>query len=201
MAAHAPRLLSAADIRHAVQRVANRACDQIGQIGVIMGGRGKGCCLHYRFYTVRAAYRKALHNGARMVGLEGRGTCPILLFMENETQVLYNQSCPICRAEIDAYRKRAERDGLPLRFDTMDRAADWGLTSDQAAKRLHVMQNGVLLSGLPAFRALWSQMPHLRWLARVTGWPVIGPVAVGVYDRILAPMLFAAHKRRMVRGR
>lgn len=116
--------------------------------------------------------------------------------MKDDTRVLYNETCPVCRFEIDAYARRAARDGLPLRFDTLSQAADWGLTPDQAARRLHVMQGGVVLSGVPAFRALWAQMPHMAWAARVAGWPVIAPVGEWVYDRILAPALYAMHTRR-----
>jgi len=116
--------------------------------------------------------------------------------MTKETRVLYNRTCPVCRVEIEAYRRRAEAEDLPIRFDALDRAGDWGLTEDQAARRLHVWQDGRVLSGLAAFRALWSAMPHWRWLARVTGWPVIRPLAALGYDRIAAPLLYRAHLGR-----
>ena len=58
--------------------------------------------------------------------------------MTQETRVLFNETCPVCRFEIDAYRRRAVAGGLPIRFDTLDRAEDWGLTPDQAARQLHV---------------------------------------------------------------
>lgn len=111
-------------------------------------------------------------------------------------RVLYNQTCPICRTEISAYQRRALRDGLPIRFDTLDRAEDWGLTADQAAQRLHVWHQGQILSGLAAFRVLWRQMPHLRWLARLTGVPGVHWIAEQTYERILAPLLYRAHIRR-----
>jgi predicted DCC family thiol-disulfide oxidoreductase YuxK len=114
----------------------------------------------------------------------------------SETEVLYNDTCPVCRFEIDAYARRAVADGLPIRFDRLDRAADWGLTPDQAARALHVRQNGVVLSGLPAFRALWAAMPRWRWLARVTGWPVVRPICAAIYAWVLAPLLYRMHRRR-----
>ncbi|RGP35237.1 thiol-disulfide oxidoreductase DCC family protein [Pseudotabrizicola alkalilacus] len=116
--------------------------------------------------------------------------------MENQTRVLYNQTCPICRAEISAYQRRALRDGLPIRFDTLDHAADWGLSAEDATRRLHVWHEGQVLSGLAAFRALWAQMPHLRWLARLTGVPGVHWLADRIYDHILAPLLYRAHRRR-----
>ncbi len=116
-----------------------------------------------------------------------------------ETRVLYNDTCPVCSFEIDAYRKRALAADLPIRFDTLSDAAKWGLTPDQAARRLHVVHQGQLLSGIPAFRALWSEMPHLHWLARLTGRPFIGAAAITLYDQLLAPLLFWMHVRRQKR--
>lgn len=118
----------------------------------------------------------------------------------DDTEVLYNDTCPVCRFEIDAYAKVAKADGLPIRFDRLARAEDWGLTADQAARALHVRHGGQVLSGLPAFRTLWGQMPRWRWLARVTGWPVVGPLCEMVYSRVLAPLLYRAHLRRQRRG-
>jgi predicted DCC family thiol-disulfide oxidoreductase YuxK len=119
--------------------------------------------------------------------------------MTEETRILYNESCPICRFEIGAYRRRALADGLAFRFDTLDRAEDWGLTADEAARQLHVWQNGQVLSGLAAFRALWSRIPRLRWLARVTGWPIVRPLVGLLYRRFAAPLLYRAHLRRQDR--
>lgn len=114
----------------------------------------------------------------------------------SETRVLYNETCPVCRFEIDGYRRRAVADGLPIRFDQLDQASDWGLTPDQAARELHVWQDGRVLSGMPAFRALWQAMPRWRWLARASGWPVVRPVADWAYARVAAPILYRAHLRR-----
>lgn len=126
---------------------------------------------------------------------------PISSLMENtdllsNTQVLYNDTCPVCRFEIDSYRRLAEQRNLPIRFDRMAAAQDWGLSPDQAARRLHVSQNGQLLSGIPAFVALWSAMPRWRFVARLAALPGIHAAACFVYDRILAPMLYRAHLRR-----
>ena len=120
--------------------------------------------------------------------------------MNAEIRVLFNETCPVCRFEIDAYRRRALADGLPIRFDAMDKAADWGLTPDQAARQLHVWQDGRVLSGLEAFRALWSAMPRWRWLAWLTGLPVIRPLVGMLYARIAAPVLYRAHLRRQRRA-
>jgi predicted DCC family thiol-disulfide oxidoreductase YuxK len=112
----------------------------------------------------------------------------------SDTRILYNDTCPVCRFEIDHYRRQAQ--GLPLRFDPLTEAHLYGLTPDQAARRLHVLRDGELLSGLDAFRAIWASLPRTRWLARVTGLPVIHPVLAFVYNRLAAPVLYRAHLRR-----
>lgn len=122
--------------------------------------------------------------------------------MSNDTRILYNGECPVCRFEIGHYAAHAGRHGLPLRFDDLN-AADlglWGVSADEAARRLHVMHEGRLLSGLDAFRALWSAMPRYRWLARVAGLPVVRPALSFVYDRLAAPLLYRAHLRRQRRA-
>lgn len=124
---------------------------------------------------------------------------PYLLVMTKDTRVLYNETCPICRFEVEAYQRRTQAQGIEIAYHGLSQAADWGLTTDQAARRFHVMQDGKVLSGLPAFRALWQQMPHLRWLAWLTALPVIAPMAGGLYDYVLAPVLYRAHLRRQNR--
>ncbi|MEM8822749.1 MAG: DUF393 domain-containing protein [Pseudomonadota bacterium] len=115
-----------------------------------------------------------------------------------EMRVLYNASCPVCRFEIDHYRKVAARDGLPVRFDDLngpERAA-WGIDADTAARRLHVLEDGHVLSGFPAFLALWSEMPRMRWVARVLGLPGLRHGMSLLYDYVGAPLLYRAHLRR-----
>jgi len=118
-----------------------------------------------------------------------------------ETTTIYNAECPICRREIAGYRAYAEARALPLRFAALQETdlAALGLTPEDAARRLHVLRDGALLSGLPAFVALWSEMPRFRWLARLVSLPVLRPVATAVYDRALAPALYALHRRRVAR--
>lgn len=120
--------------------------------------------------------------------------------MTRETSVLFNQTCPVCRAEIDHYAAHARDRAVPLRLDGLDRAADWGLTPDQAARRLHVRVDGRVLAGVPAFLALWSVLPRYRWLARIVGLPGVRQAAGLVYDRVLAPALYRAHLRRLRRA-
>ena len=118
------------------------------------------------------------------------------------TTVLYNGSCPICSREIAAYRRHAADTGLPLDFRDLgtEDLSRWGVTEDEAARRLHVAHEGRVLTGLDAFRMLWGAMPRFAWLAWLTGLPLIRPLARLVYDRVAAPALYALHRRRRRRA-
>ena len=121
----------------------------------------------------------------------------------SRTEVLYNESCPVCRREVHHYRRLSEADGLPIAYadlDDPDGRADWGLSRDAAAARLHVRKDGEVLSGVPAFVALWREIPRYRWLARLVSLPGVHGLACLVYDHILAPALVAFDKRRHRRG-
>jgi len=119
-----------------------------------------------------------------------------------KTRVIYNADCPICSREVNAYRRYADAKALPLRFDDIhaDDLAEWGLTPDDAARRLHVIKDGRLIAGVPAFVALWDEMPRYRWLGRLVARPAIRPLANWTYERLFAPALYAMHRRRVARG-
>lgn len=119
--------------------------------------------------------------------------------MTDDTRVLYNEECPVCRFEIGHYRKQALAEGAALRFDDLSQVAAWGLTADQAARRLHVVHGGKLVSGIPAFQILWARLSGWRWLARITALPGFHQIACALYDYILAPALYRAHLARQRR--
>jgi predicted DCC family thiol-disulfide oxidoreductase YuxK len=121
--------------------------------------------------------------------------------MSDETKVLYNGECPVCAFEINHYAAYSKDKALPLRFDDLNVAelSDWGLTQDQAARRLYVLKGGELTSGIPAFLILWRDMPRYRWLARLVGVPGIKQFASLGYDWVLAPIIYRWHLRRQAR--
>lgn len=130
-----------------------------------------------------------------------RAAVAYLLVMENsaKTSVLYNATCPVCNFEIQHYARYAGATGLPIRFDDLnsDARVQWGLDADTAAKRLYVLRDGTLTSGIPAFLVLWSQMPRYVWLARFVGLPGVRQVASVAYDYILAPAIYRWHLLRL----
>ncbi|MEO0358304.1 MAG: DUF393 domain-containing protein [Pseudomonadota bacterium] len=117
------------------------------------------------------------------------------------TRILYNGSCPICRREISAYARYAKTHDLPLDFQDMGQTDlnDWGVTADQAARRIHVIKDGQLYDGIPAFALVWDDMPRFRWLAKAVRWPGVSWLASATYDLVLAPALYAMHRRRQAK--
>lgn len=117
------------------------------------------------------------------------------------TAVLFNANCPVCSFEIGHYARYCRETGLPIRFDDLNSGARdaWGIDADTAARRLYVLHEGQLVSGIPAFLVLWAQLPRYRWLARMVGLPGIRQVASAAYDVVLAPAIYRWHLRRQRR--
>ncbi|SMY08640.1 thiol-disulfide oxidoreductase DCC family protein [Flavimaricola marinus] len=123
--------------------------------------------------------------------------------MTQDTRILYNANCPVCSFEIDHYAAWAKAQNLPLRFEDLNTcdAAPYGVTQDQAARRLYVLHKGEVYGGVDGFIVLWQQMPRTRWLARVVGLPGIRQAASAGYDHIVAPLIYRWHLRRQARQR
>jgi predicted DCC family thiol-disulfide oxidoreductase YuxK len=81
----------------------------------------------------------------------------------------YDGGCPLCSKEIDHYRRldRERRVRWVDITDAGDELSAAGLDVETAMRRLHVREaDGRMLSGAPAFVAIWRRLPRYRWLAR-----------------------------------
>lgn len=87
--------------------------------------------------------------------------------------VYFDGSCPICSAEIAWYQRRAGED-VTFVDVSGDSAPAPDLTREAAMARFHVRdENGRLVSGAPAFIALWRRVPGIRWAGRLATVPPI----------------------------
>ncbi|MBS0123884.1 thiol-disulfide oxidoreductase DCC family protein [Thetidibacter halocola] len=122
---------------------------------------------------------------------------------DDRLTVIYNDTCPICAREVAGYKRTVAQEELPVDFAGLSDGdmQRFGLTPADAARRFHVMRGGERFSGVAAFALLWEQIPRLRWLAALVRLPVVAPLSRVVYDRVLAPLLFAMHRRRERQGR
>ncbi|MBX9861092.1 MAG: DUF393 domain-containing protein [Sphingomonas sp.] len=74
--------------------------------------------------------------------------------------VWFDGGCPLCTREI-ALMRRLDRRG---RIEFVDVAGDGSCPIDRATllARFHAREDGVMLSGAPAFAAMWRAIPLLR---------------------------------------
>jgi hypothetical protein len=59
-----------------------------------------------------------------------------------------------------------------------------GKTHKELLRRLHVIKNNKLYSGVKAFIILWDSIPKYRWLSRIIALPLIYHTSVLVYEII-----------------
>ncbi len=118
------------------------------------------------------------------------------------TTVLYDGSCPLCKAEIGLYRDRDVGGRLCLvDVSAQNAALPEGLDRQAAMARFHVIApNGQVLSGAAAFIEVWRALPGWRWLARLAALPGVEPVLEVTYRGFLKARpamvrLFVAVKR------
>ena len=111
----------------------------------------------------------------------------------------YNGGCPVCRAEIEHYKKGPGGDRLTWHdlSSAPEALAGFGIDRAGAKRRLHVLdESGRLHVGVDAFVLLWQRMPRYRWLARLVAWGPVRPAAGALYDKVLAPLLFWWNRRQ-----
>jgi predicted DCC family thiol-disulfide oxidoreductase YuxK len=90
--------------------------------------------------------------------------------------VFYDGGCPLCRREIAHYLRIDHEQRIEwVDIDHDENVLhDYGLTRDQAMRRMHVRDaSGVMVSGVDAFAVLWRQLPRYRWLASIVTLPGI----------------------------
>ena len=83
-------------------------------------------------------------------------------------KIFFNNSCNICRAEINHYKKHS--DGSVEWIDVTDNEDAQKITSktqEELLRRLHVIDNGKVIGGAKAFIIIWSKIPKYNFLAKI----------------------------------
>ena len=82
-------------------------------------------------------------------------------------KVFFNNSCNICKLEIDHYKKNSDQNLEWVDITNNQQALD--LTSkskEELLRRLHVIDNGKVIGGAKAFIIIWSKIPKYNFLAK-----------------------------------
>lgn len=119
--------------------------------------------------------------------------------------VYYNGNCPVCRAEIGHYARICAANAVKIRFVDAVRAPDdlagSGLRGEHLERRMYFKDaSGLILSGMPAIRELWSRLPGYRWLAKTMAIPVLRQSSEIAYDHVISPSLTWWARRRVARN-
>ena len=112
-------------------------------------------------------------------------------------KVYFNNSCKICKAEIDLYKKEKikEIDWIDI---TSNRLAEeeTSKSDKDLLRRLHVVENDRIIEGAEAFLVLWKKIPKYKFLYKFFKLPIIFNLFSIVYE-IMAFFLYLKNKKQL----
>ncbi len=112
-------------------------------------------------------------------------------------KVYFNNSCKICKAEIDIYKKQKIQEIDWVDITNNISAEKETLKSDkELLRRLHVKDNEKVFEGAEAFLLLWKRMPKYRFLYNFFKLPIIFNIFSIIYE-IVAFFLYLKNKKQL----
>ena len=112
-------------------------------------------------------------------------------------KVFFNNSCNICKMEIDHYRKHSD-DNLEW-VDITNNQQAVELTSkskEELLRRLHVIDNGEVIGGAKAFIIIWSKIPKYNFLSKILSFKPLFVLFHYAYE-FVAYFLFLKNKHQL----
>ena len=112
-------------------------------------------------------------------------------------KVYFNNSCKICKAEIDLYKKEKinEIDWVDI-TDNELAEKETSKDSKQLLRRLHIKDGEKIFGGAEAFLLLWKKMPKYKFLYNFFKLPIIFSIFSVVYE-IVAFFLYLKNKKQL----
>ena len=112
-------------------------------------------------------------------------------------KVYYNNSCKICKAEIDLYKKE-KIDQINWIDITNNQIAKIETKKDykQLLRRLHVKKDGQIFCGAKAFLLVWKNIPKYKILYSFFRLPIIFQIFSAIYE-IIAFFLFLKNRKQL----
>ena len=112
-------------------------------------------------------------------------------------KVYFNNSCKICKAEIDLYKKQKIND-IDWVDITDNELAEKETSKDskQLLRRLHIKDGENILGGAEAFLFLWKKMPKYKFLYNFFKLPIIFSIFSFVYE-IVAFFLYLKNRKQL----
>ena len=115
---------------------------------------------------------------------------------EKTPKVYFNNSCSVCRMEINHYKKFNEKLGWIDVTNNKEAQKETAKSSAELIRRLHVEKDGKIYQGIDAFLIVWSRLPKYRWLYKLVKTPGIYHASYIAYE-CLAYILFIKNKGQL----
>ena len=112
-------------------------------------------------------------------------------------KVYFNNSCKICKAEIDLYKKEKiqEIDWVDITANELA-VKETSKNSKELLRRLHVKEGEKVLEGSEAFLLLWKKIPKYKFLYNFFRLPIIFGIFSFTYE-IVAFFLYLKNKKQL----
>ena len=112
-------------------------------------------------------------------------------------KVYFNNSCKICRTEINLYKKEniQEIDWVDITNNDLAEK-ETNKNNKELLRRLHVKEGEKIIHGAKAFLLLWKKMPKYRFLYNFFKLPIIFNLFSFGYE-IVAFFLYQKNKKQL----
>jgi len=112
-------------------------------------------------------------------------------------KVYFNNSCKICKAEIDLYKKEKiqEIDWVDI-TDNKLAERETSRNSKELLRRLHIKDGEKIIQGAEAFLVLWKKIPKYKFLYNFLKLPIIFSLFSLSYE-IIAFFLYLKNKKQI----
>ena len=112
-------------------------------------------------------------------------------------KVFFNNSCSICRAEINLYKKE-KIEGIDWVDITHNKEAEEETKKEDKSllRRLHVKKDGKIYEGAEAFLLVWKKIPKYKFLYKFFKLPIIFNIFSFVYE-IVAFFLYLKNRKQL----
>ena len=112
-------------------------------------------------------------------------------------KVFFNNSCNLCRYEINHYKKIADSSLEWIDITNNDEALKaTSKTHKELLRRLHVIDNDEVISGAKAFVIIWSKIPKYKFLAKIFSFKPLFIIFHYLYE-FVAYFLFLKNKHQL----
>ena len=112
-------------------------------------------------------------------------------------KVYFNNSCKICRSEINMYKKEniEDIDWIDI-TDNKEAEKETSKNDKELLRRLHIKENDQVIEGAEAFLYVWKRIPKYKFLYRFFKLPIIFTIFKYGYE-IVAYFLYLKNKKQL----